>query len=161
MKLRYIFLALFLTVNLSAHTLLMNVFNNDDNTITVIGEFSNGQKAAGAMIRLESLATGEILFKKRLPDESEITIDIPKEEYQVVLDGGPGHQIVKDGIAPLEGFSIKASKEAKKKLSQPRQRSNELGMPLIILLSLGFLFIALALYFSAKNTKTLMAQLKK
>lgn len=41
MKLRYIFLTLFLVTNLSAHTLLMNVLDNEDNTITVIGEFSN------------------------------------------------------------------------------------------------------------------------
>ena len=40
------------------------------------------------------------MFKDRLPKESKITIDIPKEPYQVVLDT---HEeiVVKIGIAPI------------------------------------------------------------
>lgn len=38
---------------LEAHTLMMNVANNGDGTITVVGEFSTGELAAGAMVRLE------------------------------------------------------------------------------------------------------------
>ena len=99
-----ILIFMFFSMSLFAHNLIMNVIDNKDNTITVVGEFSTGEDAAGAMIRLESLVNAEVLYKQRLPQESELTINIPKEPYQIVLDGGPGHTIVKEGIAPLEGF---------------------------------------------------------
>ena len=107
-----ILIFVFFSMSLFAHNLIMNVIDNKDNTITVVGEFSTGEDAAGAMIRLESLVNAEVLYKQRLPQESELTINIPKEPYQIVLDGGPGHTIVKEGIAPLEGFK-KEIKERK------------------------------------------------
>ena len=42
-----IFVFMFLSVSLFAHNLIMNVMDNKDNTITVIGEFSTGEDAAG------------------------------------------------------------------------------------------------------------------
>ncbi|MFY9110114.1 hypothetical protein PZQ46_11480, partial [Aliarcobacter butzleri] len=73
-----IFVFMFLSVSLFAHNLIMNVIDNKDNTITVIGEFSTGEDAAGALVRVESLISGDVLYKERLPEASELTITIPK-----------------------------------------------------------------------------------
>ncbi|RXK13224.1 hypothetical protein CP965_05340 [Halarcobacter mediterraneus] len=155
---------LFVITTLYAHTLLMNVMNNEDNTITVIGEFSTGEKAAGALVRLESLVSGEILFKQRLPVESELTIDIPKEPYQVVLDGGPGHTIVKEGIEPLEGFAKEVKEKAKsnsEKLSKAENFNNEWSLTTIILFTICIVLLLLALYFSSRNTNKILNEIRQ
>jgi len=161
MKIKSILAFLLISLNLSAHTLLMDVIDNEDNTITVVGAFSTGEKTVGALVKLESLISGEVLYQKRLPDESELTIEIPKEQYQVVLDGGPGHTVVKEGFAPLEGFTKKTSTEtSSKKLSQ-NQHGALINTSVIVLFSIAFVLLGLTLYFSARNTKILTAQLKK
>lgn len=140
-----------------AHSLLMNVFDNEDNTITVEGLYSSGKKTIGALIKVESLVTGEVLYKQRLPQESEITLDIPKEPYQIVLDGGPGHVIVKKGIAPIEGFSKKFDVNMKtmntNTLSMGEQNNREWGFITIFLFTLCVILLVLAIYFSNKNTQ--------
>ena len=143
-----------------AHTLLLNVFDNEDNTITIEGVFNTGQLAVGAQIRLEALSNGNILYKERLPDESEITIDIPKEPYQVVLDGGPGHQIVQNGPEPIGGFTKEIKTNKKAKLSQPREGKKQWSLALIVTISLAFTLLFLTIFISIKNTNKLMKQLK-
>ncbi|AXX91411.1 hypothetical protein CPU12_02995 [Malaciobacter molluscorum LMG 25693] len=149
----------FISINLSAHTLLVDVINNKNNTITIKAQFDTKQKASEAMLRLESLISGQILYKKRLPYESQLTIDIPKEQYQIVLDAGE-EQIVKEGIAPIEGFNKFGSKEVLEKLSKNKQDHDELGNTLIIFLFIGFILIILTIYFSAKNTNKILKELK-
>lgn len=162
-KLTYLISTLLFATILNAHSLLMNLMDNEDNTILVSGEFSTGQLAVGAMVRLESLVSGEILYKKRLPDSSELIIEIPKEPYQVVLDGGPSHQIVKEGIAPLEGFSSTSSKEAKSvaTLSQPREMSKQWSNLTVVLFMFAFLLLFLTLYFSMRNTNKILKAIKE
>lgn len=143
-----------------AHTLLLNVFNNEDNTITIEGVFNTGQLAAGAQVRLEALASGEVLYKKRLPDEGEITIKIPKEQYQVVLDGGPGHQIVENGPEPLNGFTKKTTIKKEAKLSEAREGNKPWSIALIVTISLAFVLLLSTIYISIKNTNKLMKELK-
>jgi hypothetical protein len=154
-------LTLFLPSLLYAHTLLLNVFDNEDNTITVEGVFNTGQNAAGAQVRLESLMDGKILYKKRLPDDSELTLDIPKEPYQVVLDGGPGHQIIQEGIAPKEGFDTKVTSKTKEvKLSEPRNKT-QLPIEMIISIAVAFVLLFITILISIFNTRKLMSVLKK
>ena len=161
MKIKSILAFLLFTISLNAHTLVMDIIDNEDNTLTVVGAFSTGEDTAGALVKLESLLTGEVLYEKRFPQESELTIEIPKEPYQVVLDGGPGHTVVKEGIAPLEGFTKKASKISEtKKLSQ-NQQGIAIDNSLIILFSIAFILLALTLYFSARNTSKILAQIKQ
>lgn len=161
MKIKSILVLLLLSLNLNAHTLIMDIIDNEDNTITVVGAFSTGEKTVGALVKFESLITGEILYQKRLPKESELTINIPKEQYQVVLDGGPGHTVVKEGFAPLEGFTKKTDKtQISKKLSQ-NQHGALINTSVIVLFSIAFVLLGLTLYFSARNTKMLTSQLKK
>lgn len=162
-KLLTLILLFIACINLNAHSLLMNLMDNEDNTITVAGEFTTGELAIGALVRLESLATGEVLYKKRLPDSSELIIDIPKEPYQVVLDGGPNHQVVKDGIAPINGFSKESIKKASNNvnLSTTRAFSNQWSNPTIVLFILAFILILLTMYFSMKNTNKILKQIKE
>lgn len=144
-----------------AHTLLLNVFDNEDNTITVEGVFNTGQLANGAQIRLESLLSGKVLYKKRLPDESELTIAIPNEAYQIVLDGGPGHQIIQNGPAPKNGFIKEVKADKKVELSQPRQGNKQWGTALIVTIALAFALLFLTIFISFKNTNKLMLELQK
>lgn len=159
-----ILIFVFFSMSLFAHNLIMNVIDNKDNTITVVGEFSTGEDAAGAMIRLESLVNAEVLYKQRLPQESELTINIPKEPYQIVLDGGPGHTIVKEGIAPLEGFKkeIKEKeKEVNTKLSTAQNANNEWDLLTIFFFVLCLILFGLAIYFSNKNTNKILEKIKR
>lgn len=143
-----------------AHTLLLNVFDNEDNTITVEGIFNTGELATGAQIRLESLHNGMLLYKNRLPDESELTIQIPKEAYQIVLDGGPGHQIVQTGPSPKGGF-IKQNKQNKEvKLSKPREGQRPWSLALVVSIALAFTILFITILVSIKNTNLLIKQLK-
>ncbi|XOB62750.1 hypothetical protein ACMC56_02820 [Campylobacterota bacterium DY0563] len=162
-KITYLFSIFILSTILNAHTLLMNIMDNEDNTILVTGEFSTGEFAVGAMVRLESLLSGEVLYKKRLPDSSELIIEIPKEPYQIVLDGGPNHQIVKEGIAPIEGFSKEILKKDKKTnaLSQPREVTKQWNNITIILFLLAFVLFLLTIYFSIINTNKILRSIKE
>lgn len=45
-----------------AHSLLLDLFDNEDGTLTITGHFSTGETAEGATIRIESLATGTIIL---------------------------------------------------------------------------------------------------
>lgn len=161
MKKVFIFLSLVIT--LYAHNLVMNIIDNKDNTITIRGEFSTGEDAAGALIRLESLISGEVLYKERLPNESELTITIPKEPYQIVLDGGPGHTIVKDGIAPIDGFTeeLKTKVDNTKKLSKAQNSTNDWDLLTIIFFTLCLILFVMAIYFSNKNTNKILEKLKE
>ena len=156
-------LCLLILTNLYAHTLLMNIFDNEDDTITIEGMFSTGQSAVDAMIRIEALSNGEILFQKRVPDEGEITLDIPQEPYQVVLDGGPGHIIVKEGIAPLKGFTVMSSntKAEKKELSKTMTSRNSWSLPYTVLISLTLLLVGLGIYFSKRNTDKIVRMIQE
>lgn len=143
---------------LYAHTLLVNVIDNGDDSMTVVGEFSTGELAAGALVRLESLVSGEVLFRQRLPEESELTLPIPSEPYQVVLDGGPGHQVVRRGIPPKEGFSVSVDAQNVPKLSQPKDGNEAWSMPVIFFFCASWVLFGVGLMFSAKNTKRILRE---
>lgn len=163
-KCKYLLISLLLIQNIVfAHTLILESFDNEDGTMEVTGAFSTGARAEGAEVRIESLISGEILYKKRLPQESSLIISIPKEAYQIVLDGGPGHQVVKEGlIKPKGGFSIYSSNSKNKNvLSSTIDSTNTWSIALITLVSIAFILIFLTLYISMKNTEKLMKELKK
>ena len=157
--------AFFLTTTLaSAHSLLLSILDNEDGTITVEGMFSTGESAEGAKILIESLQTGRILFEQRLPEESELTINIPEEPYQIVLDGGPGHTTIKPGIAPPGGFAEEIlARQAPQ--SQVANASAALANPWPFIsrgaaFGIAFILFGLTLYFCHRNTRKLMAAMK-
>lgn len=173
MKKILIILSLFYTLSFS-HNLIIEVLNNDDNTLTIVGGYDTGDKAGGAMVRFEALSTGKILYKKRLPYESELTITIPKEPYQIVLDGGPDHVLIQAGIVPKEGFikdkksqvdGIKimqtSSSTMTTQLSQAKNNTHIWGNLTIFLFTMCLLLFSLAIYFSFKNTQKILKEIKK
>ena len=149
---------LLMITNLYAHTLVMNLLDNEDDTLTIVGQFSTGQNAVDAMVRIEALNTGALLFQKRLPDEGEVTIPIPLEPYQVVLDGGPGHQLVQDGIPPIKGFKESKinNKTETKELSKAKNSRNTWSLAYIVLISFTLLLLILTIYYSKRNTDKIL-----
>lgn len=149
-------------LSLFAHELLLFVEDNKDNTITVVGEFDTGDSTEGILIKLESLASGDVLFQQRLPKEGEIVVDIPKEPYKVVLDAGmEGHTLTKQGIAPLEGFKEVAKNQNTKKQVQKESILTKWDSLTISFFSLCLLAFLLAIYFSNKNTNRILEAIKE
>lgn len=159
-RLYLITLILLFSSNAFAHKLVLGVIDNEDNTITITGVFDTGAPATGAWVILKSESNDKILFKKRLPDESEITTKIPDEPYQIILDGGPGHKHTMDGIPPIEGFTkkIETDGEVKKKKAHSGKAMN---LPHMVTTGIGFLLLIITIIVSIKNTNKLLDELKK
>ena len=79
-----------------AHTLLMTVNVNEDDTVTVEGLFSSGSPASGLEIRLEA-PDGKIIATKDADADGIATFEKPDEPYYIVMDGGEGHVVEEEG----------------------------------------------------------------
>ena len=109
-------LIFFLTLQVSAHTPLLTVEDNEDGTIYIEGGFSDGSTAAGAKLLLvekqeykgdmEKLKKeGKKLYNKKLVlwegklDEDGCLEEVKKPDmpYLVIFDAGPGHVVEKEG----------------------------------------------------------------
>ncbi len=160
-KILIAFCVLFLQTNIYAHSIIMNVFDNDDGTISIEGVFNTGESAQGALVKFEAVNGGEVLFQKRLPDEGELVVDIPKVKYKIVLDGGSGHKVVKHGIAPEEGFIEEERKEVegndkKEKTNMKFSSSNAVTLSIV----LAFLLLFAILFISIKNTNKILEKIR-
>lgn len=144
------------SVNLYSHTLLLDILNNENNTITIAGGFSTGEDAQGALIKVEALNSKRNLFEKRLPDTSEITIKIPDIAYQVILDAGQGHILKKIGPAPKNGFK---KDTIKKESTNKSNTQNSIAVNISIILAFFLLFATI--FISIRNTNKLLLQMKK
>jgi hypothetical protein len=142
----------FLASQAVAHQLIIGVMDNGDDTITIKGKFDTGASAEGALVRLESLYSGAVLYEQRLPQESEITLKIPDEPYRIVLDGGPGHVREKDGIPPQKGYLVKAEKM--RKATGPKK--DRLNMPFAVSIGTAFFLLLLTIFISIYNTKKIV-----
>ncbi|MCG8530271.1 MAG: hypothetical protein MI749_06370 [Desulfovibrionales bacterium] len=91
--------ALTLPLLAQAHTLYMNVNDNEDGTVTVEAMFSTGASGAELPLILETL-DGKIIKTLKLDEEGELTFKIPKVPYRIFLDGGPGHTVREEGPRP-------------------------------------------------------------
>ncbi|NVJ54699.1 MAG: hypothetical protein HWD90_13525 [Campylobacteraceae bacterium] len=151
---------LLLPATLYSHSLLLNIFDNNDGTITVEGMFNTGESAAGAFVKLKATNSGEILYEKRLPDSNELTIKIPKVQYQVFLDGGPGHTVIKEGIPPQGGF-IKEEKKAKKNNNSKRMNTTiSSSKAVTISIVVAFILLFATIFISIRNTNKLVKELQ-
>ena len=155
-KIMILFVVIFLIpAAASAHSLILSVIDNDDDTITIVGNFDTGALAEGAMVRLESDISGKVLFQKRLPQESELTVAIPKEPYKIILDGGPGHVSEKTGIPPRDGFSAKPREKARK------IKTGDWGIARVVTTGAAFFLLFITIYLSRKNTAKLIESISK
>ncbi len=99
---------------LFAHSVVLNIIDNEDGTMEVFGGFSTGQSAQGAKLIIKSELNSKILYENRIPNSGLLTMKIPKEPYKVILDSGPGHILEKSGnIEPKNGFNKSIKKEVK------------------------------------------------
>lgn len=165
-KLFEISLILFTPIYLFAHSLVLSLYDNNDGTISVVGEFNTGESAAGALVKLEAIHSGEILFQQRLTDD-EMVITIPKIPYKVILDGGEGHTQEKMGIAPQNGFEkVEEKKELKtetKKEEKPSRNLMQISSSPAVTISIVLAFVLLfaTIFISIKNTNKLLKEIQK
>ena len=148
---------------LFGHSLVLNVFDNEDDTITIEGAFNTGESAAGALVKLEGIDSGEILFKQRLSDD-DLIVKIPQIPYIIILDGGPGHTVEKAGIPPKNGFKeIEIHTEKSKKEKRPSKNTMSISSSFAVTVSIVFAFILLfaTIFISIRNTNKLISELKK
>jgi len=125
-----------------AHTPVLMLQNNEDGTLTVEGGFSTGAGAEGVNFYVKTLKDGKIIFSRKFPESSDITVQIPREPYQVVFDGGPGHKVVKTGPAPPGGFTVNAEAAG-----LPPEKSDATGIPVPLPVLLGVIAVAVILVF--------------
>ena len=109
-------LALFLIPQVSAHTPLLTVEDNEDGTIYIEAGFSDGSTAGGAKLLLvmkekykgdveKIKKEGKKLYNKKLvlwegklgEDGCLEEVKKPEVPYLVVFDAGPGHVVEKEG----------------------------------------------------------------
>ena len=150
------FILLIIPINLFAHSLILNLIDNEDGTITIAGEFSTGESASGALVKIVASQTKETILEKRLDDESEITVKIPSIKYDVILDGGPNHTAKKPGIEPPEGF-----KETKKEKKVQEEKNTQISLSYKVLFTIAFLLFALTILISIYNTNKILKESKK
>lgn len=77
-----------------------------------------------------------------------------------MLDAGPGHTIVKEGIAPLEGFVNKTKTKNIAKVSQAQKTNNQWSALTTLFFIICMILFLMAIYWSNKNTNKILKQLK-
>lgn len=141
-----------------SHSLLLNVNDNKDGTITVSGTLDTGQSAEGALLRIKSLSKDETLYLKRL-SHNNLIIKIPDEPYKVVLEDIDGDEVEKEGIPPLGGFLKKDTKS--NKIEDNKQVKNEsCSLAIIVSVIVAFILLLLSILVSINNTRKLMREIQ-
>lgn len=87
---------LFLATVAYAHTPLCSCYDNGDGTVTCEGGFSDGSSGAGVSLTVQD-ASGTVLTKGKMNEDSELNFKKPGESYRVIFDAGPGHTVEIDG----------------------------------------------------------------
>ena len=151
-RLVVLLLPLFWVGTVAAHTPLLIIADNGDGTILIQGDFSTGQGAEGIDLFIKNKKEGKTLLHKKFPESSELEVQIPDEPYYVVMDAGPGHRVVKQGIAPPGGFTVNADAEAKE-IENDDLSGLPLPIPAIIAIVViaGLLIVLLPKYLSKKD----------
>jgi hypothetical protein len=116
------------------------------------GGFSTGAGAAGVDFYVKNKLEGKVLLHQKFPESSIIEIEIPREPYYLVFDGGPGHKIVKEGPAPPGGFTVNVEAA-----SMGVERSDASGipipLPILIIIVVGAVVLVLLITTLAKKRK--------
>ncbi len=165
-KFIHILYLVLMPIYLFGHSLVMNITDNKNNTVTVNGKFDTGEDITGALLQLKSTITNEILFEKRFSSTNEITFDIPEISYQIVLlDESDGDETVKEGIPPKNGFKNTEKSQVKentKKEEKPNRNLMQISSNTAVTVSIicAFILLLLTIIISIKNTNKLLNELK-
>lgn len=76
-----------------AHTPLLDCYENDDQSITCEGGFSDGASAAGVTIRIID-EIDRVISESELDDNGQITFARPDFDFHVVFDAGSNHVVI-------------------------------------------------------------------
>lgn len=76
----------------AAHTPICACYDNGDGTVLCEGGFSDGSSAAGVGLHVKD-AQGNVILEGKMSEDSEFSFDKPKDNFTVLFDAGPGHQI--------------------------------------------------------------------
>jgi len=80
-----------------AHTAFLLLELEDSGGLRAEVGFSDGSTGAGLTLEVLSIETGQVLSEYTIPEDGIVTLDVPAEPYEVVLDAGEGHRLAKDG----------------------------------------------------------------
>jgi len=147
-------------VYILGHSLVLNVVDNQDDTMTVEGMFNTGESAAGALVKIQAIGSEKIIFQQRLSDTKELTVKIPTIPYMIILDGGEGHTVEQIGIPPRNGFEEVVNVKKKKKPSKTTMSFSS-SYAVTISIIFGFILLFATIFISIKNTNKLLSELKK
>ncbi len=150
---KYFFFLLFIfcsstAMTALAHTPVLILMDNEDGTLTIEGGFSTGAGAEGVRCSVKTMKDGNIILSQQFPESSSITVQIPKEPYQVVFDGGPGHKVVKKGPEPPGGFTVNADA-----VNLPLEKSDVTGIPIPLPIIFAMIAIAIIMVFLIPKMK--------
>lgn len=154
---------LIIPIYIFAHSLMLYAINNEDGTMTVSGEFSTGESATGAIVKLIALHSGEIIYQKRLVDDG-LLVQIPKIPYKIVLDDGGSHITEKIGFAPPNGFEKVENTQANIQKEEKKSRNMlEISSSKAVTISIIMAFILLisTILISIKNTNKILKKMEE
>jgi hypothetical protein len=75
-----------------AHSPMFTCFDDGSGHITCEGSFSDGSTAAGNKVLIKD-SQGNILTQGKLDSIGEYSFEKPSHKYEIIFDGGPGHQV--------------------------------------------------------------------
>lgn len=165
MKIRlYLFLfILFSPLYIFSHSLVIDIKDNKDGTIRVFGEFDTKESAAGVMMKIVALHSGEIIYQKRLVDDG-LLVEIPNIPYKIVLDDGGSHITEKIGFAPPNGFKKVENTKANIQKEEKKSRNMfEISSSKAVTISIIMAFILLisTILISIKNTNKILKKMEE
>lgn len=165
MKIALLFLLIFNPLYLFSHSLIIDIEDNKDGTIRVFGEFDTQESAAGVMMKILALHSGEVLYQQRLVDEG-LLVQIPKIPYKIVLDDGDKHSAESLGIAPIGGFEEIDKKTLENKKEKKESKSRSLikvsdSMAVNVSIILAFILILASIMVSIINTRKILKKMEE
>lgn len=165
MKIALLFLLILNPLYLFSHSLIIDIEDNKDGTIRVFGEFDTQESAAGVMMKILALHSGEVLYQQRLVDEG-LLVQIPKIPYKIVLDDGDKHSAESLGIAPIGGFEEIDKKTLENKKEKKESKSRSLikvsdSMAVNVSIILAFILILASIMVSIINTRKILKKMEE
>ena len=75
-----------------AHTPICACYDNGDGTVLCEGGFSDGSSASGVAMMVYD-GKSNLILEGKMSEDSEFEFDKPDDDYRVVFDAGPGHEV--------------------------------------------------------------------